>query len=67
MMKFMSDDKKPTDKEKQAAAKKMLADFDQGFADAMGKDREDLEKAPKTHDPSKGEFVEEIDPALADK
>lgn len=57
--------------EQKAAAdvkmKAKLDDFHKRWSDSMLKERQELATAPKVHDASKGEFVEEVDPALADK
>jgi hypothetical protein len=47
--------------------RKLLDDFEAAFMKAMDDERTELAAAPKVHDPSKREYVEEIDPALADK
>jgi hypothetical protein len=63
----MAEDKKPTGREPTDATRKALDDFHKGFAAAHVKDREELAKLPKVHDHEKGEFVEEVDPKLADR
>jgi hypothetical protein len=49
------------------AGRKMLDDFTTGFMKAMDAEKAELAAAPKVHDPKKREYVEEVDPALADK
>jgi hypothetical protein len=49
------------------AGQKLLDDFFAGFEKAMDAEQAEAAAAPKVHDPKKREYVEEVDPALADK
>lgn len=54
-------------KKKAAATKAALDAFDQSFAQSMDAEKAELEGAPKAHNVEAGEYVEEVDPKLADK
>jgi hypothetical protein len=41
--------------------------FHDGFAKAMDEDQKQIAAMPKTHDVSKGEFADDVDPKVADK
>lgn len=56
-----------TNREATTATKAMLAEFHTGFKKSLAEDQAALEKAPKVHDASKGEYVEEVDPKLVDR
>jgi len=47
--------------------KKMIDEFSEGFNRGLKKERQEHAKAPKVHDPSKGEHLTEVDPKVADK
>jgi hypothetical protein len=49
------------------ATRSLIDGFHKSWEGAIQKDRAELDAMPKTHDPSKGEFVREVDPALGDK
>jgi hypothetical protein len=57
----------PHDTRPTPATEKAMAEFDAAFIKAMSAERAELAAAPKVHDPKKREYVEEVDPALADK
>lgn len=47
--------------------KKMIEEFTAGFNKSLKREKDDLAKAPKVHDVSKGEHLTEVDPKVADK
>jgi hypothetical protein len=57
----------PNDTTLTPAARKMLDDFKSGFLKALVDDRAEIAAGKKVHDPKKREYVDEVDPALADK
>jgi hypothetical protein len=58
---------KKTGREATDGTKKLIGEFHDRWGKAGVKDREEQAKLPKLHDPEKGEFIEEVDPKLADK
>jgi hypothetical protein len=49
------------------ATKKALDDFMAAFLKGLARERVEAADAPKVHDPSKGEYVREVDPKLMDR
>jgi hypothetical protein len=50
-----------------ADAQKTLDDFDAGFRKGLAREKAEDAASPKVHDHTKGEFVEDVDPKIADK
>jgi hypothetical protein len=57
----------PNDNPATPATEKAYADFMDAFLKGLARERAELDAMPKVHDPSKGEYVREVDPKLMDR
>jgi hypothetical protein len=57
----------PNDNPATPATKKAMEEFMDAFLKGLARERAELDAMPKVHDPSKGEYVREVDPKLMDR